>query len=269
MNSRLFAENWRPLRQEIAFASRAGFGAVQISVREDRHATPSLLGDSFASLAEQLHEANLTAVMELNILVGLDGLLPNGETPLDVLHHHLPAITTLPCTAVHWHLTLSAQDKQADPAAIAQLEQRLTPLFADGVTLGEKHQFAFGFEHNAPAHTLLATPEACAALLKRVPGLGFVWDFNHTAEASFDAFAALAPRLSMLHIADTAWPQLNYHWPLGMGNLPLERFVAAVRQAGFTGVGILEIGGLPESGGYGRDTDEALRASRAYWEALA
>jgi L-ribulose-5-phosphate 3-epimerase len=27
---------------------------------------------------------------------------------------------------------------------------------------------------------------------------------------------------------------------------------------GFDGIGILEIGGLPKSGGFGRDTDEAL-----------
>jgi L-ribulose-5-phosphate 3-epimerase len=32
--------------------------------------------------------------------------------------------------------------------------------------------------------------------------------------------------------------------------------------AGFAGPAILEIGGLPKSGGYGRDTDEALNKSR-------
>jgi len=40
------------------------------------------------------------------------------------------------------------------------------------------------------------------------------------------------------------------------------RPIAALVAGGYSGPAILEIGGLPESGGYGRDTDDALIVSQ-------
>jgi hypothetical protein len=66
-------------------------------------------------------------------------------------------------------------------------------------------------------------------------------------------FLALRERMTLLHVSDTPLPQTNHHLPLGRGNVDL----APVRT--FEDVPlILEIGGLPHSGGPGLDTDEAL-----------
>jgi hypothetical protein len=43
-----------------------------------------------------------------------------------------------------------------------------------------------------------------------------------------------------------------------MGNIDFPDICRRLRAANFAGPAILEIGGLPKSGGYGRDTDAAL-----------
>ena len=68
---------------------------------------------------------------------------------------------------------------------------------------------------------------------------------------------ALAPRFSLVHVSDTPLPETNHHLPLGRGSVDLAPL------AGLEVPLVLEIGGLPFSGGYGLDTDEALVASRA------
>jgi sugar phosphate isomerase/epimerase len=93
--------------------------------------------------------------------------------------------------------------------------------------------------------------------------LGFVWDFNHTHPDHATGFKALAPRLSLLHVADAPLPETNYHLPLGLGTINVADYCHTAIAAGYTGVAILEIGGLPKSGGFGRDTDTALQESRA------
>jgi sugar phosphate isomerase/epimerase len=92
--------------------------------------------------------------------------------------------------------------------------------------------------------------------------LCFVWDFNHTTPEDLPAFLALMPRMSMLHVSDTLLPEVNYHLPLGLGTVDFAAYCQALRTGGFHGPAILEIGGLPKSGGYGRDTDTALQDSR-------
>ena len=59
-------------------------------------------------------------------------------------------------------------------------------------------------------------------------------------------------RLSLVHVSDTPLPETNHHLPLGRGSVDF----AVLR--GLDVPLILEIGGLPISGGYGLDTDEAL-----------
>jgi sugar phosphate isomerase/epimerase len=95
-----------------------------------------------------------------------------------------------------------------------------------------------------------------------VPDLGFVWDWNHTAPEHLTGFLALASRITMLHIADTRLPTVNDHLPLGMGTVDFALYSRELLAHGFSGPAILEIGGLPQSGGYGRDTDAALVDSR-------
>jgi sugar phosphate isomerase/epimerase len=100
-------------------------------------------------------------------------------------------------------------------------------------------------------------------VLAGVPGLGLVWDLNHTHPASFGDYLALAPWMSMLHISDTPLPQTNHHLPLGQGTIDFAHYTHELLARGFRGRAILEIGGLPKSGGFGRDTDAALIDSRA------
>jgi sugar phosphate isomerase/epimerase len=72
-----------------------------------------------------------------------------------------------------------------------------------------------------------------------------------------------------LHIADTPLPAVNQHLPLGLGKIDFADTFAALLTRGFRGPATLEIGGLPHSGGYGRDTDEALIDSlQRCWKAI-
>lgn len=135
--------------------------------------------------------------------------------------------------------------------------------------LATAHGFRFGFEHNEPRICLCATPERCAAILDAVPGLGFVWDMNHTAPEHLRGFVALTPRMTMLHVSDTRLPTVNDHYPLGMGAIDFPTYCRAVLRGGFDGPAILEIGGLPHSGGYGRDADAALTDSLQRLQAAA
>ena len=88
-----------------------------------------------------------------------------------------------------------------------------------------------------------------------MPGLGFVWDMNHTSPEHLDGFLALTPRMTMIHVSDTRLPTVNDHYPLGMGEIDFPAYCRALLSRGFDGPAILEIGGLPQSGGYGRDTE--------------
>jgi len=97
-----------------------------------------------------------------------------------------------------------------------------------------------------------------------VPDLGFVWDINHTAPDQRAGYLALTGRMTMLHIADTPLPVTNHHLPLGLGTIDFAATFRDLRVRAFVGPALLEIGGLPLSGGYGRDTDEALIASRQF-----
>ena len=254
MNARQFPTNWRPVSEEIAFARRVGFVALQFQGQE-----PGLdakrLGEPFDAVAAALAAAQIAAVMEIVVRIDAAGHTASGLTPLDVLELNLPAIDALPCICVHWHLVPLAPEEDA---TLRALEQRLVSQLAAGVALATAHGFRLGIEHNEPRIGLCATPTRCAALLDAVPGLGFVWDTNHTAPEQLDGFLALTPRMSMLHVSDTRLPTVNDHYPLGMGAIDFPAYCRALLDRGYNGPAILEIGGLPQSGGYDRDTDDAL-----------
>jgi sugar phosphate isomerase/epimerase len=130
--------------------------------------------------------------------------------------------------------------------------------FADALAVAEDAGLIFAAEHNSPGHRLLEGPDQVEALLDAVPGLGFVWDVNHTLTEHRERFLALRERITLVHVSDTPLPETNHHLPLGRGNVdlaPARSFVDVPL--------ILEIGGLPHSGGFGLDTDEALLDSLA------
>jgi L-ribulose-5-phosphate 3-epimerase len=164
--------------------------------------------------------------------------------------------------------------KALDDAGVEIALEMFIHVDADGRTAGgdtlaaafarnlEAIRLALGLEHNAPDQLLFARSEACAAVLEAVPQLGFVWDVNHTAPDDFAAFEVLLRRATLVHASDTPLPETNHHLPIGLGNVDFARVCAVLGAAAFDGPFVLEIGGLPKSGGYGRDTDDALRASR-------
>jgi L-ribulose-5-phosphate 3-epimerase len=202
-------------------------------------------------------------VMEIVVRINAAGRAQNGQTPLEVLRANLPAITALSCRYVHWHLALS--EWPGEPA-VRRLEEALAPQFATAVTVAQEQGFTFGLEHNEPDLALFGNPASCRAILAATPGLGFVWDLNHTTPTDLLAYLDLTPRMSMLHVSETPLPEVNHHLPLGLGAIDFVAYLRALVQGGFAGPAILEIGGLPKSGGYGRDTDEALVASRRQLE---
>jgi sugar phosphate isomerase/epimerase len=258
INARLFPSNWRPALQEIAFARESGFTSIQLPGPEHGLDTERL-GAPPAEVGAALRDAGIQPVMEMVVRMDATGRTINGAAPIDLLYANLPAIQTLGCYAVHWHMVVVPPLNDADNQA---LEQSLAPEFAAAVALAETHGFRFGVEHNEPALKLFAAPESCAALLEAVPGLGFVWDLNHTTPDTLAGFLELTPRMTMLHVADTPLPEPNHHLPLGLGTIDFSAYFGALLACGFAGPAILEIGGLPKSGGYGRDTDAALIDSR-------
>ena len=259
-NARLFANNWRSPLSEVAFAQAHGFGAMQFRADDDIPLAERLREDA-AVVGRALRHARLVAVMELVVHVDMFGRSPGGRSPAELLALNLPAIEALGCQFAHWHFVADGEHA-LETMANQALEDRLIAECGSAISIAQRHGFHAGLEHNEPALGLFGSPEACARALRDVPDLSFVWDFNHTILAHVAAFQAFAPRMSHVHVSDTLLPEVNYHLPLGMGNVDLAAYCLALKDAGFDGPAILEIGGLPKSGGYGRDTDEALIDSR-------
>jgi L-ribulose-5-phosphate 3-epimerase len=254
MNARLFPGNWRPVTEEIAFARRTGFAALQVPGPEEGLGEERL-GAPLGDVRDALAGAGIEAVMEILVRVDAAGLTAAQRTPLEVLDANLSAIATLPCTCVHWHLVpLEPMDDQT----LQALEGSIAPQCAVAVAHARRAGFRFGIEHNEPKIGLFAAPRRCATALDAARGLGFVWDWNHTAPEHLAGFLALSSRMTMLHIADTRLPSVNEHLPLGMGTVDIAGYGRELLTRDFSGPAILEIGGLPQSGGYGRDTDAAL-----------
>ncbi|MBN1261673.1 MAG: TIM barrel protein [Anaerolineae bacterium] len=257
-NARLFPSNWRPVLNEIQFARDCGFQALQIRAKPEG-LEEAQLGASFETVARALREADLTLAIEIAVYVDETGRTESGGTLLDTFRANLPALVALESRHVHWHV---ATCESLTKESVAALEERLALQFASAVTWAQDRGFQFAFEHNDPDLRLFYTPARCQWLLDQTPGLGFVWDFCHTSQEHIAGFKALAPWTTLLHVSDTALPEVNEHLPLGLGSVDFEDYCRALAVGGFAGMAILEIGGLPKSGGFGRDTDAALSASR-------
>ena len=261
LNYRGFPGVWRPARAEIAFATTHGFASIQFhGLTSPGGLGTDRLGEAPAAVGQALRAAGLSAVMEIIVRLDPVGQTADGLTTLDVLTANLPAIVSLGCACVHCHFVPLAP---AELAALVALERRLLPDLRAGVALAAAHGFRFGIEHNEPSIGLFSTPNRCAAALAAVPGLGFVWDINHTPPEQRAGYLALTDRMTMLHVADTPLPAVNHHLPLGLGTVDFTAYCRALLARDFHGPAILEIVGLPVSGGYGRDTDAALIDSRA------
>ncbi len=255
MNGRFFPNNWRPALAEIDFAAVNGFEAMQFPGLEEGLST-SHLGSDPAVVGERLRDAGITPVMEIVVRVDRpDGRTASGMTPLDLLDANLPAIEALGCACAHWHLVL----RYPGAAAVAgAFEDGLRDQLLAAVDRAERVGVRFGIEQNEPEWPPYRAPAACARALEATPGLGFVWDMNHALPDDVDGYFGLAGRMQMLHVADTPLPVVNHHLPLGLGRIDFGAYFEALLRGGFSGPAILEIGGLPKSGGYGRDTDAAL-----------
>jgi L-ribulose-5-phosphate 3-epimerase len=253
MNARLFPSNWRPLRNEVAFAAAAGFSCVQI-VAYDGVLDDARLGEPIEAAAERLAEAALEPVLEVVARVQADGRSAAGLSPLDALRAALPPARRLGCRRMHLH---AAPTALFPPTTVAAVEDACERQLSEAVALAAD-DVRLGFEHNEPRLRLFAEAARCADALEAVPGLGFVWDLNHSSDESAADFLALAPRMSLLHVSDTPLPAVNAHLPLGRGNVDLAWRLREVARRGYAGPAILEIGGHPSSGGFGRDTDDAL-----------
>jgi L-ribulose-5-phosphate 3-epimerase len=254
LNARLFANNWRPILNEIAFAAAHGFTALQFPGKEDGLASTDL-GAEISLVRDALEQTGIVAVMEIMIRVDTLGYSASGRTLIEILTANLPAITGLNCQCVHIHFTPL---ESVAPAMLPDLEERLLPSLAAGARLGQDWGFQFGFEHNEPAIGLFGSPQLCIKAVSAIPKLAFVWDMNHTHPNDLQSFTAILPRVSMVHVSDTRLPDLNEHLPLGLGTIDFTHYCQLLREHGFQGPAILEIGGLPKSGGYNRDTDAAL-----------
>lgn len=258
MNARLFPNNWRPAIEEVAFAAASGFDYIQFPGPE-QGLDAERLGAAPEVVGSALRAVGVGAVMEMLVRIRPDGCTADGRTPVDALRANLPAIAALGIERVHWHPVRAVK---FDAATARGVEAKLHAPLARALELATGHGLRFGFEHNIPGPGLFASLESCAAALEAIPGLGFVWDVNHTPLDQLDAHLALAGRMTLLHISDTPLPELNHHLPLGSGTIDLATIMGELVARGFRGPAILEIGGQPFSGGFGQDTDQALVDSR-------
>jgi sugar phosphate isomerase/epimerase len=232
--------NWRPAEQELRFAASAGFDTLQI--RSD-HAgeIEDELGIDALTLGTLFDDIGLEPVLEM--LVRHDG---ERGTLARALRANLAAIDAIGVLRVHIH-----------PVGRSEAAPVLHDDFAEALEVAEEAGLIFGCEHNAPGHRLLVEPDDVEALLDAVPGLGFVWDLNHTRPEHTARFLALRERFMLVHVSDTPLPETNHHLPLGRGTVDFN----VVKDVDVPL--ILEVGGLPISGGPGFDTDEVLLDSLA------
>ncbi|HEX3807634.1 MAG TPA: TIM barrel protein [Gaiellaceae bacterium] len=230
--------NWRPPADELRFAKAAGFDSLQIMNRGEPLAEQ--LGIEPAELGELFAETGLEPVLELLVFPQEPGAL------VAALRANLPAVRQIGFTRVHIH-----------PAGAPDWPIDLVSEYAATVPLAQEAGLLFAAEHNAPGHRLLVGIDEVERLVDAVPGLGLVWDINHTRADEVERFLALRERFTLVHVSDTPLPETNHHLPLGRGNVDF----SVLRDVDVPLV--LEIGGLPHSGGPGLDTDDALLNSLA------
>jgi sugar phosphate isomerase/epimerase len=246
MLGRFFPLNWRPPVEEIRFAGEHGFDALQIrsdragGIADELRADPSEVGRAFAA-------SGVEPVLEMLVFhQGEPGTIPRA------LRENLPAIEQIGFRRVHVH-----------PVGPEDAAPLLADDFGEALEIALGAGLIFGVEHNAVGHRLLIDPASVHTLLDAVPGLHLVWDLNHTSAEDVAEFERLRDRLSLVHVSDTPLPETNHHLPLGRGSVDF----TVVKD--ITVPLILEVGGLPISGGPGFDTDEVLLDSLARLRATA
>jgi len=233
--------NWRPPSQELAFAAQAGFDTLQVQSRR-----PGEMEDELGIRAEELG----ALYDELGVEPALEMLVKHEGEPgtfARALRANLDFIEAAGFLRVHVH-----------PVGPDEAAPVLAHDLAEALAVAEDAGLVFGVEHNAPGHRLLVGIDAVESMLAEVPGLGLIWDINHTLAEEVDRFLALRERFTLVHVSDTPLPETNHHLPLGRGSVDF-----SVLQSIDDVPLILEIGGLPHSGGPGLDTDEALVESLA------
>lgn len=241
MLGRFFPGNWRPPADEIQFAAENGFAALQI--RSDE---PGAIEDVLRADAHETGRAFADSGVEPVVEMLLR--LKDYPSVADALRANLDTLAALGCTRVHVHPVPGSSRIDVD-----ELHARLPELFAEALLVARDAGLTLGVEHNSVEHRLLIDPDVVAALLDDVPDLHFVWDLNH---ADPHEYARFRDRLSLVHASDTPLPVTNHHLPVGRGSVDFSVL------DGVDVPVILEIGGLPASGGPGFDTDAALRESR-------
>lgn len=231
--------NWRPPADELAFAARAGFDTLQVQSRRPGELEDEL-GVPAGELGRLYDELGVEPALEMLVL-------HEGErgTFARALRANLDAIEAAGFLRVHIH-----------PVGPVEAAPYLAEDLAEALGVAQDAGLIFGVEHNAPGHRLVVGIEEVERLLEQVPGLGLVWDVNHTAADEVERFLTLRERFTLVHVSDTPLPQTNHHLPLGRGNVDFS--VLPPLDVPF----VLEVGGLPHSGGPGLDTDEALLDSR-------
>ncbi|HEY8645007.1 MAG TPA: sugar phosphate isomerase/epimerase [Gaiellaceae bacterium] len=235
MLGRFFPLNWRPPADEIRFAAEHGFAAIQIrsdragEIADELRADHRVVGLTFAA-------AGVEPVLEMLVFhPGEPGTIPRA------LRANLPAIEQIGFRRVHVH-----------PVGPDDAAPLLADDFGEALEIARVAGLTLGVEHSAVGHRLLIDPASVHALLDAVPGLHFVWDLNHTRAEDVPEFARLRDRLSLVHVSDTPLPETNHHLPLGRGSVDF----SVVKNLDVPL--ILEVGGLPISGGPGLDTDDVL-----------
>lgn len=251
MVGRFFPVNWRPAAAEARFAAENGFACVQL-----RCDHPNGVEDALREPAARAGAAFAAAGIEVAIEVLVRAELDAPDL-VAVVETTLAPAAALAAERVHLHVVPASRDVD-----VAELERRLVPELAEAAEVARRHGVRLGLEHNPRSQPLLSRPDVVARVLEEIPELGFVWDVNHTATADLAAFAPLLERATLVHLSDTQLPETKHHLPLGLGTVDVRGAVAALARARYAGPVVLEIGGMPHSGGYGRDTDEALRESR-------
>jgi sugar phosphate isomerase/epimerase len=232
--------NWRPPADELHFAATAGFDTVQIQSRRAGEIEDEL-GVDPTELGRLFDDAGIEPALEM--LVRHEG---EPGTFARALRANLPAIEAIGFLRVHIH-----------PVGGAEGLPHLVADYREALAVAEDAGLILGAEHNAPGHTLLIGLDEIEALLDAVPGLGLIWDINHTRAEDVDRFLALRERFTLVHVSDTPLPETNHHLPLGRGTVDFS-VLRGIEDVPL----VLEIGGLPHSGGPGLDTDEALVDSR-------
>ena len=239
---RLTGGNWRPPADELAFAAAAGFDTLQIrsdrpgELEDELGCSASELGDLFARRRRRAGPRDARASRRR-------------------ARHARPRAAREPRRRSRRSASYACTSTRSARAEAAPL---LRDDFAEALDVAEDAGLIFATEHNAAGHRLLVEPDEVEALLDGVPGLGLVWDINHTPTEHVPRFLALRELFTLVHVSDTPLPETNHHLPLGRGTVDFS-VLEQIEDVPF----ILEIGGLPHSGGPGLDTNDALLDSLA------